>query len=316
MKQTKVLIIWALIMGFYILINQSIFVLEEGKQVVITQFGRPVGNPITEAGLKFKLPFVQEKHEFEKRILTWDGDPNQIPTKEKKYIWVNTTARWRIVDSLKFLQTVTTYQAGLSRLDDIIDSVVRDIISSNLLVEVVRSHSWTAPVREVTAAEGAQETDEVDAGKIILGREKISRIMLQAAAKLTLPYGIELVDVRIKRLNYVESVRNKVYGRMISERKRIAAGFRSEGEGKKAEIIGRMEKELQQITSEAYKKAQIVQGQADAEATQIYGQAFNQDPEFYEFFKTLDTYKSMSNENVYLILTTGSDFYKYIKRTH
>jgi membrane protease subunit HflC len=284
--------------------------LEEGYQVVITQFGRPVGDPITEAGLKFKLPFIQEKHLFEKRLLTWDGDPNQIPTKDKKYIWVDTTARWRIVDSLKFLQTVTTYQMVLSRLDDIIDSVVRDIISSNDLVEAVRTHTWQPPQRE-TVGDQTRQIQNVE--KIKLGREKISRAILEAASELVVPYGIELVDVRIKRLNYVKSVRNKVYGRMISERNRIAAEYRSEGEGRKAEIIGRMERELKQIKSTAYKKAQIVKGGADAEATKIYGEAYNQDPEFYQFSKTLETYKQMENNNNFLILSTESDFYKYLK---
>jgi membrane protease subunit HflC len=312
MKNTKSLIITAIVFAVYLLATQALFVLEEGQQVVITQFGRPVGNPITEAGIHFKLPFIQDKHLFEKRLLVWDGDPNQIPTKDKKYIWVDTTARWRIVDALKFLQTVSTYQAAQSRLDDIIDSVVRDIISSNMLVEVVRSHTWKPSLEESARAEKQQTTDQ---DNIRLGRLGITRAVLEAAAKLTLPYGIELIDVRIKRLNYVESVRAKVYGRMISERKRIAAGYRSEGEGKKAEIIGRMEKELQQITSEAYKKAEIIKGRADAEATQIYGQAYSRDPEFYEFYKTLETYKNIGNENAYLILTTDSDFYKYLKRS-
>ncbi len=312
MKNAKLTLILVVFFGLYILLNQSFFVLEEGRQVVITQFGRPVGNPITKAGLNFKLPFIQEKNLFEKRLLAWDGDPTQIPTKDKKYIWVDTTARWRIVDALKFLQTVTTYQAALSRLDDIVDSVVRDIISSNILVEVVRSDTWAPPQRASSLAEGQREGEE---DTIQLGRQKITRAILEAASKLTLPYGIELVDVRVKRLNYVESVRNKVYGRMISERKRIAAGYRSEGEGEKAEIIGRMEKELKQINSEAYKKAEIVKGQADAEATQIYGKAYNQDPDFYEFSKTLETYKDINNNNAYLILTTDSDFYKYLKKS-
>jgi membrane protease subunit HflC len=315
MKNAKVILVFAVILGFYVLLTQSLFVLEEGQQVVITQFGRTVGAPITEAGFNFKLPFIQEKHLFDKRLLAWDGDPNQIPTKDKKYIWVDTTARWRIVDALKFLQTVTTYQVALSRLDDIIDSVVRDIVSSNILVEVVRSHTWKPLQRGESAVLEGEEEQEADKKIAKIGRQRITRAILEAASKLTIPYGIELVDVRIKRLNYVESVRGKVYGRMISERNRIAAGFRSEGEGKKAGIIGKMEKELQQIKSEAYKKAETIKGQADAESTQIYGQAYNQDPEFYEFYKTLETYKNIKNDNAYLILTTDSDFYKYIKQS-
>ncbi|MBI5206942.1 MAG: protease modulator HflC [Candidatus Firestonebacteria bacterium] len=314
----KIIIIFALSI-IYISFNDCFFILEEGKQAVITQFGRPVGRPITEAGMHFKLPFIQKNNEFEKRILIWEGDPNQIPTKDKKYIWVETTARWRINDALVFLQTNTNYQVAYSRMDDIIDAVVRDIVSSNPLIEVVRSQTLKKDTKKenqsiysIDNSIYSEETNE----EISLGRDKITRIILEESKKLVSRFGIELIDVRLKRINYIETVRNKVYQRMISERKRIASGYRSEGEGKKAGIIGQMEKELQEIKSEAYKKAQIIQGEADAKATQIYGEAYNEDPEFYAFYKTLETYSQLKNDNSYLVLSTDSDLYKYLKKIH
>ena len=315
MKKKSTIIIIALVL-VYVLIEQFLFVVEEGRQVVITQFGEPIGAPITEAGVHFKLPFVQDVNEFEKRTLMWDGDPNQIPTQDKKYIWVESTARWRIKDALKLMQTTVTMQRAYSRMDDIIDAVVRDVVSSNPLIEVVRSQTLQAGEKRTDRGMSGIEnlTDEEYSSEIKQGREKLTRIILEKSAKSLSQFGIELIDVRLKRINYVETVRNKVYQRMISERKRIAAEYRSEGEGKKAEIIGHMEKDLQQIKSEAYKKAQIVQGQADAQATLIYGQAYNEDPEFYGFYKTLETYSQLKNNNSYLVLTTDSDLYRYLKK--
>jgi len=311
-------IIGVIIVILLIVLYSSFYTIPEGKQVVLVQLGRPVGKPIQEAGLRFKLPFIQKALFFEKRILKWDGDPNQIPTKDKKYIWVDTTARWRISDALKFLQTVATESGAASRLDDIIDAVVRNFISKNILVEVVRSADWVAPVRD-EELEGGRVTvtpilDVEMKAKIDFGREKITRAILEEAAKITPQYGIELVDVKIKRINYVESVRNKVYERMISERKRVAAEYRSEGEGKKAEILGTMEKELKKIRSGAYREAQEIRGKADAEATRIYGLAYSRDADFYTFYKTLETYRAASNNNAYIILSTDSDYYKYLKK--
>jgi membrane protease subunit HflC len=311
-------IIGVIVVILLIVLYSSFYTIPEGKQVVLLQFGKPVGKPIQEAGLKFKIPLIQKVRFFEKRILKWDGDPNQIPTKDKKYIWVDTTARWRIADALKFLQNVATETGAASRLDDIIDAVVRNFISKNILVEVVRSADWVAPLRD-EELEGGRATvtpllDVEMKAKIDFGREKITQAILEEASKITPQYGIELVDVRIKRINYVESVRNKVYERMISERKRVAAEYRSEGEGKKAEILGTMEKELKKIRSGAYRKAQEVRGEADAEATQIYGVAYNRDADFYTFYKTLETYKAASNNNAYIILSTDSDYYRYLKK--
>lgn len=302
----------ALALAVVLVISGTFYTLEEGQQAVIVQFGRPVGDLVTEAGLHVKLPFVQEVRRFEKRLLIWDGDPNQIPTKGREFIWVDTTARWRIADAKKFLESVATEGGAQSRLDDIIDSVVRDQVSGSELVELVRSTSWVIPKGEALEEVPAELEEELKK-KIARGREEITRIILAEARKIIPQYGIELVDVRIKRLDYVESVREKVYARMISERKRIAARFRSEGEGRSAEILGTMEKELRQIRSTAYRRAQEVRGKADAEATKIYGNAYNRDPEFYAFSRTLEAYKEGQNKNSVLILTTDSDYYRYLK---
>lgn len=297
-----------------ILLYSTFYTLEEGMQAVVVQFGRPVGETITEAGLHMKVPFVQEVRRFEKRLLVWDGDPNQIPTKGREFIWVDTTARWRISDARKFLENVASEEGAQSRLNDVLDSVVRDQVSSSELVELVRSASWQVPEQEVLE-EVPKEREEELKKEITRGRQEITRTILAQARKVVPQYGIDLVDVRIKRLDYIESVREKVYARMISERKRIAAQFRSEGEGRSAEIIGQMERELRQIRSSAYRRVQEIQGKADAEATQIYGQAYNRNPEFYAFLRTLEVYKDQPNQNSVLIMTTDSDFYRYLKNS-
>jgi membrane protease subunit HflC len=291
----------------------AFYTLEEGQQAIVLQFGRPVGPPVTEAGLHLKLPFVQEVRRFEKRLLIWDGDPNQIPTKGREFIWVDTTARWRIADAQRFLESVATEAGAQSRLDDIVDSVVRDLVSGSELVELVRSGSGR--LDEQVPEQATEEQKEILSKRIVRGREEITRAILAEARKITPQYGIELVDVRLKRLNYVESVREKVYARMISERKRIAARFRSEGEGQSAEILGAMEKELRNIRSTAYRRAQEIRGEADAEATRVYGTAYGRDPEFYAFSRTLEAYRDAQNGNAVLILTTDSDYYRYLKET-
>jgi membrane protease subunit HflC len=293
----------------------SFYVIEEGEQAVVLQFGRPVGAAVTEAGLHFKVPFIQEVRRFDKRLLIWDGDPNQIPTAGREFIWVDATARWRIVDPLKFLQSVATETGAQSRLDDIIDSVVRDLVSANPLVELVRSASWQTPKEEVLE-EASKEVVEELKKEINLGREGLTRAVLAVVRKTTPQYGIEVVDVRIKRLNYVESVREKVYARMISERKQLAARFRSEGEGRSAEILGNMEKELREIRSEAYRTVQEVRGKGDATATKIYGDAYGRDKEFYAFSRTLENLKASKNKNATLVLTTDSDYYRYLKEAN
>ena len=298
------LIIFALL-GLIVL-SSSIYTVNEMEQVVITQFGRPVGGAITEPGLHFKIPFIQRANYFEKRLLEWDGEANQIPTKDKKYIWVDTFARWKIVDPLRFLQSVGDEDGAQARLDDIIDAAVRDAVTSHLLIEVVRNSN-----RALITEEG--ELREEVAVKIFEGREKICETILKNASQIMPQYGIKLVDVRIKRINYIEDVRRKVYERMISERKRIAERYRSEGQGKVAEIQGEKEKELKRITSVAYRKAQEIMGKADAEATKIYAQAYNRDPEFYSFLRTLESYRKTLKGKTMIILTTKSDYLKYLK---
>jgi len=314
MKSRAMQVLLALIAVAAIVSAGAFYVVNEGEQVVITQFGRPVGDPVKDAGLNFKIPFIQTVNRFEKRLLNWDGSPNQIPTKDKKLIWVDTTARWRISDPLLFLTRVTTITTALSRLDGIIDSVVRDAVSENDLVELVRSEGWAGAVgAQISDAGYAQKEAEEVSRPLEVGREKITRAMLLSASKLTPEFGIELVDVRIKRINYVDSVLKKVFERMISERKRIAAQYRSEGEGEAARINGEMQKELKRISSEAFRTAQEIRGKADAKATKIYGSAYNQDPGFYSFSKTLELYREQEHSKTRMILTTDSDFYKYLK---
>ncbi len=298
------------ITGILAFMSGIIFIVDETKQVVITQFGKPVGRPITEAGLHFKKPLIQQAHYFEKRLLQWDGDPNQIPTKDKKYIWVDTYARWKIIDALQFMQSVGNEFHAHARLDDIVNSATRDVITSHLLVEAIRDTNRILDIEEVetdiSLAEEALESIEV-------GRSSLEGEILTKASKLAPQYGIELIDVRIKRINYVKDVRDKVYDRMISERKRAAERYRSQGQGKSAEIAGQLAKELKLITSQAYRQAQGIMGKADAEAISIYAQAYSQDPEFYSFVKTLETYRNTIDETSTIILTTDTDYYKYLK---
>jgi membrane protease subunit HflC len=314
MKNALVFGLGVLVLAIVVVLSGTFYILEEGQQAVIVQFGRPVGEPITEAGLHVKLPIVQEVRRFEKRLLIWDGDPNQIPTKGREFIWVDTTARWRIADAKKFLESVATEAGARSRLNDIIDSVVRDQVSGSELVELVRSASWVVPQGEALEEVPAEVREELKK-EVVRGREELTRTILAEARRVIPQYGIELVDVRIKRLDYVESVRTKVYDRMISERKRIAAQFRSEGEGRSAEILGTMEKELRQIRSTAYRRVQEIHGKADAEATRVYGAAYSADPEFYAFSRTLEAYKEAQNKNSTVILTTDSDYYRYLKQS-
>ncbi len=295
------------------------FVVSETQQVVITQFGRPVGSPITEAGLHFKLPFIQTANFFEKRIMKWDGRPDQIATRDKKYIWVDTTARWLVRDPLLFLERVGTLATAQSRLDGIIDSVVRDRVSDNDLVELVRSEGWEEAKQRFIET-GAPEPQIIGPGfenaeqnePLKKGREQITREMVADASKLISEFGMQLLDIRITRINYVESVQQEVFKRMISERKRIAAQYRSEGEGERAAILGQMERELAKLTSEAYRKSQEIRGKADAEATKIFADAYGQDTEFFSLYRTLELYRNF-NHNSSFLLGTDADVFKYLK---
>jgi membrane protease subunit HflC len=293
------------VIALIVTVANGFYVLEEGKQAVITQFGRPVGQPVTEAGLHFKTPYIQEATYFEKKILIWDGDPNQIPTNDKTFVYLDITARWRIADPLVFLQAVNNEIRAQSILDDIIDGTVRDLVNKNNLVEIIRSSDFSPETMTNSA---------VEVEKLQFGRDKISSMIHETASKITPKYGIKLVDVLFKRVNYIETVRRKVYDRMISERKRIAAEKRSLGEGQKAEIMGKVERELKTIISTANREAEEIKGTADAEAAKIYADAYNQDPEFYSFIKSLESYKAAIGQNTNLVISSDSEFYKFLQK--
>ena len=267
----------AAVFALFIIFGGALFVVDETEQVVITQFGRPVGEAIKSAGLHFKVPFIQDANFFPKNLLEWDGEPGQMPTLDKTYIWVDTFARWRISNPLTYFETVNNEMAAQKKLDDIIDPATWNFITSHHLIEAVRDSNRKMDIKEI----GIDETiREVVVKPIEMGREKIADgIRDQARPKLE-QFGIELVDVGIKRINYVEEVRKAVYGRMIAERKQIAEKFRSEGRGESSKIAGDKEKELKKITSQAYKKAQVIKGKADAEATKIYAEAYGKTPNF------------------------------------
>lgn len=308
MKLTAVAV--ALALGALLLFSAA-FVVDEAEQAIIVQFGEPRGEVISEPGLHWKLPFVQEVRRYDRRLLIWDGDVTQIPTLGREFIQVDTTARWKIIDPLQFLRSVRDERGGRNRLDDIIDSVVRDIVSGTELEEIVRSGDWSVDVEELDEIE--QERDDVElTQRPKLGRERLEREILDSASRLMPELGIELKDVRIKRINYIDSVRRQVENRMISERQAIAARFRAEGEGRSLEIAGEMERELRRINSEAAREAEEIRGDADAEAIRIYGEAYGADPEFYAFIRTLETYRTLGN-NATLMLRADSDFFRYLE---
>ncbi|OGR87526.1 MAG: HflC protein [Elusimicrobia bacterium RIFCSPHIGHO2_02_FULL_57_9] len=310
----------------FILFNASMYTLSEWEQAVITQFGRPVGAPVNRAGLHFKLPFIQMVRRLDKRILNWDGYPNQIPTKDKKYIWVDTTARWRIVDPLLFIQTVQTESGARLRLDGILDSVTRDTISNHNLVEAVRnSNAILDRVRKKLEevqkkgdlAPGAEEeeiTGEIE--RVTVGREALSAIIIDKARAGLKEFGIEIIDVQLRRIAYEASVEAKVYERMISERQRIAQKIRSVGLGEQAKIQGKINKDLQGIESEAYRKVQSIKGDADAKATRIYAQTMNSDPDFYSFTRTLEAYRRAIPADSTLILSTDNKFLEFFRKKY
>ena len=294
-----------IVIALIVTVANGFYILEEGKQAVITQFGRPVGQPVTEAGLHFKTPYIQEATFFEKRILIWDGDPNQIPTNDKTFVYLDVTARWRIADALVFLQAVNNEIRAQTILDDILDGTVRDLVNKNDLVEIIRSSDFSPET---------MTNSQIELEKLQFGRDKITAMIHEAASKITPKYGIELVDVMFKRVNYIDTVRRKVYDRMISERKRIAAEKRSMGEGQKAEIMGKVQRELKVIISTANREAEEIRGKADAEAAKIYADAYNQDPEFYSFIKSLESYKGAVGENTNLVISADSEFYKFLQK--
>ncbi len=292
-----------------IVVLNSAYIVDQTQQVVITQFGEPVSGPVQNPGLHWKVPFVQTVNKFDKRILDWDGYPSEVPTRDKKFIWVDVTGRWRIQDPLKFLQTMHNERNAQSRLDDIMDGITRNFITRYALVEVVRTSNNLLEVKQDDEDIASEESYE----KVEIGRDAITREILDMARGILKDYGIELIDLRIKRINYIPSVQQKVFERMISERKRAAEQLRSEGQGVRAEIEGKREKELRRITSEAYKTAVEIEGQADAEATKIYGDAYSKDPAFYAFTASLEKYPAALKDGR-LVLTTDSEFLRFLKK--
>jgi membrane protease subunit HflC len=314
MENKKSLIMAGIGLLVLIIVLSAAYSVNETQQVIITQFGKPVGDAITEPGIHFKIPFFQDANFFEKRFLEWDGDPNQLPTRDKRFIHVDTYARWRISDPLLFFERVRDELGAQARLDDILDGETRNAVANNDLVEIVRNTNRTPVIVDSLIQDRSANTFPV----IKVGRSQISRQILEKASVITKDLGIELLDLRFKRINYIEEVRRKVYERMITERKRIADKFRSEGQGAASKILGDKSRELKRIQSEAYRTSQEIVGKADAEATNIYAKAFNQSAdarEFYRFMETLKTYKKTFTEDDVLILSTDSEYYKFMQRS-
>lgn len=309
MKSKGLIIIVVVVVA--LLVYNGAYTVDETEQAVITQFGRIVGKPIMKPGLKFKIPFIQKANYFPKNLLTWDGDPGQIPTLDKTFIWVDAFARWKIVQPILFFQTVNNQFNALGKLNDIIDPAVRNAVTSHGLIEAVRNSNRRMDMLEIGLDQEQMERPSFYAVEV--GRGQLTRNILENAQPKLTEFGIELVDVKFKRINYVEQVRNSVYGRMIAERKQIAEKFRSEGRGEARKILGDKERDLKQITSEAYRQAQEIKGRADAESTRIFAEAFSVDPEFYSFMKTLETYGEALDENSFMVLSTDSEFFKYLK---
>jgi membrane protease subunit HflC len=312
MKNAKPAIIAAVLLLAFTVVMSAAYTVRETEQVILTQFGKPIGEPIVEPGIHFKVPGIQTANFFERRFLEWDGSPNQIPTKDKRFIWVDTYARWRIKDPLLFFQRVRDERGAQSRLDDILDGETRNAIAKHYLVELVRTTNRV----QMSSEEFVDSEVTQSLAKIKYGREVITRSIIAAAAPRTLELGIELLDLRLKRINYVDEVQEKIFERMITERQRIADKFRSEGQGEASKILGNKGRELKKIQSAAYKTAQEIIGKADAEATTIYAKAYNQSQssrEFYGFIKSMETYETSLSEKDWLVLSTKSDFFKYFQ---
>ncbi len=308
--KTKSILILVSIIIILIGLNSSVFTVQEKDQVIITQFGKPVGEAITEPGMHFKLPLIQDANYFEKRVMEWNGAPNQVPTKDKKFIFVDTYARWQITDPLQFFKRLTNERGAQSRIDDILDGDTRDFIANNDIEETVRT-SNRVPESSDTEIVG----DSL--AKIYVGRDKIQQMILESANKQTADLGIEILDFRFKRINYVQEVQDQVYERMKSERFRIADKFRSEGQGEASRINGEKERELKNIQSIAFRDAEMIKGKADASAASIYADAYNtsnQSRKLYSFLKSMETFEKTFDAKTSVFLSTDSELYKYLKR--
>jgi len=312
-KETAILVV--LVIGAYVLMS-SIYTVSEVEQMIITQFGKPVGAPVTTAGLKLKIPFIQEVNPIDKRILEWDGSPSDMPTKDKLYISVDLFARWRITDPLQYFLRLRDERSAQSRLDDILGSETRNAVAKHELIEIIRTTKDRVPLRDALLTEEERNLNMGSLVPIQKGRQLVEQEIFNAAAEKVQVFGIELLDIRFKRINYNESVRPKIYDRMISERRQIAERFLSEGNGEAARIRGNRVRDLNKIQSEAYREVEEIRGLADAKATEIYAKAYNQSPEavaFYEFTRTMQSYKSMIADNTTLVLSTDSDLFKFLK---
>jgi len=313
LKQLAVLSV--LVAGLFVLMS-SIYTVDEVEQAIITQFGKPVGEPVVEAGLKFKVPFIQEVNPIDKRVLEWDGPPSDMPTKDKLYISVDLFARWKIVDPLQYFLRLRDERSAQSRLDDILGSETRNAVAKHELIEIIRTTKDRVPLRDTILASSEQESDMGSLVPIEKGRKQVEQEIFAAASEKVGVFGIELLDIRFKRINYNESVRPKIYDRMISERRQIAERFLSEGNGEAARIRGNRVRDLNKIQSEAYRAVEEIRGLADAKATEIYAGAYNQSPlavEFYEFTRTMASYPSIIGESTTVVLSTSSDLFKFLK---
>jgi membrane protease subunit HflC len=304
-----------LAVGAYLLMS-STYTVSEVEQAIITQFGRPVGDPVTSAGLKFKVPFIQDVNLIDKRVLEWDGNPSDMPTKDKLYVSVDLFARWRIVDPLQYFLRLHDERSAQSRLDDVLGSETRNAVAKHELIEIVRTTKDRVPLRDVLATDAGRPLDVGSLVPIQKGRKQVEQEIFAEAAQKVRVFGIELLDIRFKRINYNESVRPKIYDRMVSERRQIAERFLSEGNGEAARIRGNRLRDMNKIQSEAYRQVEEIRGVADAKATEVYAKAYNQSPEavtFYEFTRTMQAYKSLISENTTLVLSTDSDLFKFLK---
>jgi len=314
-KFTQIVILVVLVLGVYVTMS-SIYTVNEVEQVIITQFGKPVGEPVTEAGLKVKVPFIQEVNPIEKRVLEWDGPPSDMPTKDKLYISVDLYARWRIIDPLQYFLRLRDERSAQSRLDDILGSETRNAVAKHELIEIIRTSKDRVPLRDDLLTEAERELKMGNLVPIQKGRQQVELEIFTAAAEKVRVFGIELLDIRFKRINYNESVRPKIYDRMISERRQIAERFLSEGNGEAARIRGNRVRDLNKIQSEAYRQVEEIRGTADAKATEIYASAYNKSPQavtFYEFTRTMQSYKTIIADNTTLVLSTDSDLFKFLK---
>ena len=316
MSRSKAVAVLAVLFIALFVAWSSIYTVSEVEQAIITQFGKPVGDPVTSAGLKLKVPFIQDVNLIDKRVLEWDGNPSDMPTKDKLYVSVDLFARWRIVDPLQYFLRLRDERSAQSRLDDVLGSETRNAVAKHELIEIVRTTKDRVPLRDTALNDAGRQLDVGSLVPVQKGRKVVEQEIFAEAAEKVRVFGIELLDIRFKRINYNESVRPKIYDRMISERRQIAERFLSEGNGEAARIRGNRVRDLNKIQSEAYRQVEQIRGLADAKATEIYAKAYNQSPQavaFYEFTRTMQSYKSIIGENTTLVLSTGSDLFKFLK---